>query len=147
MTGSLLALDLGEKRIGVAVCDPEGLVAVPLGTLTREPLKATLCRIGELVREKEAAAVVIGLPRRTDGSEGPEAVAARDFARMLASHLSIPILFQDERFTTAQAERSLRMAELTGPERRRRVDAVAATLILQGYLDRRRQVQRREQGF
>lgn len=135
-----LGLDVGERRIGVALCDELGLLAAPLTTVLvprRQPERA-LAEIAALAREKQVEAVVIGLPTSLNGAEGPQAAIVRDFAARLAPLLDVPIAFSDERYTTAEAERILIDRRLSREERRARIDAAAATIMLQGYLDARR---------
>jgi len=134
-----LGLDLGSKRIGVAVCDSGGTLAVPLETVGRSgDLARDHRRIAELVAEAEAEVVVVGLPLSLDGSEGPAARRARRELAALQRALPVPVATYDERWSTVEAEASLRAAEV-GPRRRRQViDAAAAAVILQGWLDHRR---------
>ncbi len=135
--GRALALDLGDARIGVAISDDDRRLAVPLGTVhTGAP--ADLKAIAAMVKEHEATVIVLGLPLSMSGERGPAAVKAEAFAGALRSVLSIPVELQDERLSTVEAERILRDAGVTGPERRRVVDESAATVILQAWLDAHR---------
>lgn len=138
----LLGVDLGRRRVGLALSDPSGLLAGALETLDGRDRDALYGQLRERVRELGVAEVVIGLPLRTDGSQGPEALACRAFAERLERGLGVPVHLQDERFTTVQAQRALREAGARGQARREAVDRVAAVLLLQAFLDRRR----REQG-
>jgi putative pre-16S rRNA nuclease len=132
--GRVLALDLGEARIGVAVSDDDRRMAVPLGTIhTGAP--ADLRAVAKLVDEHAAALVVVGLPLSMSGERGSAAVKAEAFADALRSILTVPIELQDERLSTVEAERGLREAGVTGKERRRVVDRTAAAVILQAWLD------------
>ena len=127
----VLAVDLGSKRVGLAVSDPTGTIAQPLATIPAEP-RATLAeRLADVAREREATRIVVGLPRRMDGSFGPEARAAREVAEELrkASRLV------DERLTTVAAERSLLAAGMRREKRRANIDRVAAGILLQSHLD------------
>ena len=134
-----LGLDLGAKRIGVAVSDRSGTVASPLGVVERSGrVGEDHRRLAALVREEEAEVVVVGLPLSLDGSEGTAAQGARREAEQLATVVGVPVETYDERLTTVTAERNLREAGLRGRARRRVVDQVAAAVILQGWLDRRR---------
>lgn len=136
--GRVLALDLGDARIGVAISDDERRLAVPLGTVhTGAP--ADLKAIAALVEEHDVSLVVVGLPVSMSGEEGQRATQARAFADALRGFLGIPVDLQDERLSTVEAERALREAGVTGAERRRVVDRSAATVILQAWLDARRQ--------
>lgn len=133
-----IGLDLGSKRIGVALSDGAGRLATPFETVHRSGDRARdHRRIGELVAEAEAEIVVVGLPYRLDGSVGPAAAAAGQEAEELRCTLSVPVETYDERLTTVTAERSLREMNLKGAARRKVVDRLAAAVILQGWLDRR----------
>ena len=134
----VLALDLGSKRIGVAVSDLTGTVASPLTVLQRSNSRHhDHQRIAALVGEEEAELVVVGLPLSLSGDEGPAARAARNEVKTLATLVSVPIETFDERLTTVTAERALDEAGVRGPARRAVVDKVAAAVILQAFLDRR----------
>lgn len=136
--GRLMGLDVGERTIGVAVSDPLGLTAQPRTTLRRTSTAADVERLVGMARKEGVEAFVVGLPLRTTGKEGPEAVKVRLFAARLADYGSQPVHFVDERFTTAVAQAVLLEAGVSRRERRASVDNMAAALILQGYLDRRR---------
>jgi len=132
--GRVLGLDLGDVRIGVAISDPERRLAVPLGTVhTGAP--ADLRAIASLVDENEVTLVVVGHPLLMSGESGARAAHAERFAEALRSILPVPVVLQDERLSTAEAERALREAGAGGRDRRRAVDRSAATVILQAYLD------------
>jgi putative Holliday junction resolvase len=131
-----LGLDLGERRVGVAVCDSAGTVATPVETLARsgDP-ERDLRAIADRVTEWQAEVVVVGLPVSLDGTEGPAAVGARAEIGRLARLLAVPVVSYDERLTTVIAERSLMEQQMKGPQRRGVVDRVAAAVILQSWLD------------
>jgi putative Holliday junction resolvase len=136
----VLGLDLGARRIGLALSDPLGEFAFPEGTLERRSLSSDLLALCELVRERGVGRVVVGLPLHMSGRAGREAEAARRFASRLAEASGLPVDLLDERWTSVEAERALR--ETGGRGRRARgergrVDAVAATLLLRTYLARR----------
>ena len=134
-----LGLDLGSKRIGVAVSDGEGLVATPLKVVQRIGDRGAEHRaIASLVREWEVEVVVVGMPYSLDGSRGPMALRMGAEADEMGDRLGVPVETYDERLTTVTAERSLREQDLRGPELRRVVDMVAATVVLQTWLDGRR---------
>jgi len=133
--GRVLALDLGEKRIGVAVSDATRTIATALDVIKRTSRQADFAQIGRLVAEQQANLLVVGLPVMLDGTEGDKAAWVRDYAADLQTQLHIPVAFIDEAFTTVQAENSLRARGQKGRKIRQNVDAVAATLILQSYLD------------
>jgi putative Holliday junction resolvase len=134
----VMGLDLGGKRIGVALSDPEGTIASPLVTLARQGTERDLAAIGALVRLHEVGAIVVGLPLHMDGRRGPEAEAARAFARRLAATTGLPVEALDERLTTVEAERALRESGRKGRERRAVIDAVAAAILLRTWLELRR---------
>lgn len=134
LAGRVLGLDLGDVRIGVAISDPERRLAVPLGTVhTGAP--ADLKAIAALVREHDVTTVVVGLPLRMSGETGTRAVHARAFADALGSVLDVPVVLQDERLSTVEADRALKDAGAGGRARRGAVDRSAATIILQAWLD------------
>lgn len=126
-------MDVGDRRIGVAVSQL-GTMAMPLEVITRDGNE--LDRIVELVREHEAAALVSGMPYSLDGTLKPQAEKVQAFITDLSARISIPVETIDERLTTAQANRMLISADRKSKERKQVVDKVAATLILQAYLDR-----------
>jgi putative Holliday junction resolvase len=136
--GPVVALDLGEARIGVALSDPDRTVALPAGTLKVAGGVEDLKAVARLVRDRQAVEVVVGHPISLSGERGPAARRAEEFAQGLRLLLKVPVHLQDERLTTAQAERELREVGVTGKSRRRAVDAAAAGLILEAYLVRTR---------
>lgn len=134
-----LGLDLGSKRIGVAVSDRSGTIASPLSVLQRSGSVARDHRaIAALVVEEEAEIVVVGLPLNMNGSMGPTARAAVAEAEALATVVGVPVTTYDERRTTVTADRAMLEAGLRAPERRKHVDKVAAAVMLQQWLDRQR---------
>lgn len=138
----VIGLDLGGKRIGVAVSDFTGTVASPLTVITRgKSRNADLDAIARIVRDEEAEAVVVGLPLNMDGSHGPAARSATDEAHRIATVVNVPVHLHDERLTTVTAERALREANVRGQDRRSVVDKVAAAVLLQGWLDARKEQQ------
>ncbi|HEY8814932.1 MAG TPA: Holliday junction resolvase RuvX [Candidatus Dormibacteraeota bacterium] len=134
----ILAIDPGSKRVGVALSDPTATIAQALTTMPAEPAATLPARIAVLARENEAARIVVGLPKRLDGSRGPEAKAAQQLANAIRSASGLPVELVDERLTTVAAERSLIADGVRRDKRRLSVDRVAATLMLQAHLDRRR---------
>jgi putative holliday junction resolvase len=134
----VLAVDPGSRRVGLAVSDPTGTIAQPLATLDAEPLETLAARIADVARQHEAGRIVVGLPRRLDGSFGPEARAAQELAEGVRETSGVPVELVDERLTTAQAERSMIAGGVRRRRRRATIDRVAATLLLQSHLDRRR---------
>ena len=137
----LLGLDIGDIRIGVALSDELGVAAHPLCTLTRKNRKVDLIAISDLVSIHKVGRVVIGLPISLDGSIGPQAEKVQKFAKRLANVIDVPIEFQDERFTTAEAEEILRDLNKDIEERKERIDEVAAVIILTDYLNQNRETE------
>jgi len=133
----VLALDVGDRTIGVAVSDALGVAAHPVETIRRTKLAVDLERIASLVREREATEVVVGLPRMMDGSLGIQAEKVQAFADALIPEISVPVTLWDERLSTVAAERALIASGLTRKRRKGVVDQVAAVFFLQGYLDYR----------
>ena len=137
--GRLMGLDLGEARIGVALTDELGTVAMPLLTIERTNRREVMDRILALVAEHRVAAVVVGVPYQMDGSTDPQAEKALNFARRLERRLEgVPVITWDERLTTRQAERALLEGGVSRRDRREVVDQLAATLILNSYLEAQR---------
>lgn len=131
----VLAVDPGTKRVGVAVSDPTGTIAQALTTLQAEPRDTLAARLSRIAAEQDAKRIVVGLPRRLDGSYGPEATSARQLAGELRESSHLPVELVDERLTTVAAERSLVAGGMRRADRRRNVDRVAAALLLQSHLD------------
>ena len=134
-----IGVDLGSKRIGVALCDSAGTVAVPYEVVTRSGDRARdHRRLVELATEAEVECVVVGVPYSMDGSTGPAARRALAEIDVLRRVMPVPIETYDERLSTVTADRSLREMQLGASARRRMVDSVAASVILQSWLDHRR---------
>ena len=131
----LLGIDMGEKRIGIAVSDPGGVIARSAGHIERGAQAETLERFRALAAEHEAGEIVVGLPLNMNGSEGPSARAAREFAESLRRVLGIPVALWDKRLTTAEADSLMKSAGLSRRARAARIDGIAAQRILQSYLD------------
>jgi len=131
----ILALDHGTKRIGVAVSDELKMIAQPLEYILAEPSAGFLARLKELVQEKDAELILVGMPRNMDGSYGPAAAKVRDFVGTLRATLTVPIRLWDERLTSAQANRVLIQGGVRRDKRKEKVDKMAAAILLQGYLD------------
>jgi putative Holliday junction resolvase len=134
----VLAVDPGSKRVGLAVSDPSGTIAQGLSTVPAEPADSLASRLGEIAKAHEARRIIVGLPLRLDGRHGPEAAAARELANALRKESGLPVELVDERLTTAAAERSLITGGVRREKRKLMVDKVAATLLLQAHLDRKR---------
>lgn len=128
-----LALDLGDRRIGVAVSDSLGIVARPVSVFERSSRKNDWQTIGGLIKDHQAEILVVGLPLNMDGTEGPQAAWVRDYVAALGEHIPVDIVLWDERLTTEEAKDILRAQGKTPSKDW--IDAVAAAVILQSYLD------------
>ncbi len=133
---SILALDVGDSRIGVAMS--EGFLAAPLTTIHRRNEAVDVREVLRLAEEYGAEEIVVGMPLSLSGQVGPQAKRVARFAEALAEQTSLPIVPVDERYSTVEAERLLRQAGVRPSEEKARVDAAAAAVILQSYLDSRR---------
>jgi len=131
----ILALDVGERRIGVAVSDPTQTLARTLLVLDRREDKKVRERVAALVQEQGVERVVVGYPLSLSGEAGSQALRVGRFARAMAQALEVPVELWDESYSTVEAERILRERRVYGPQRRQQVDAIAAAVILQDYLD------------
>lgn len=131
-----LALDVGEKRVGLARTDETGTLAVPHGVYLRVGGERDIKELARLARELGAEVLVAGLPLNMDGTEGPQAQRVRAFAEAVAKEAGLPLHFVDERWTTEEALRVLREAGLPGRKRQGKADALSAVLILQAWLER-----------
>ena len=132
-----MALDYGEARIGVAVSDPTGVFAQPLETIAARGRKAApVDRILKLVREYEVGRIVVGLPLLFDGSSGSQAERTRAFGTRVARRTGLPVDYFDERWSSEQARRVLRETGVAARKQKGRVDPIAASLILQAWMDR-----------
>lgn len=132
-----MGLDVGTRTVGVAISDALGLTAQPIETVRRKSLRVDLEALGQLAREHEVHRVIVGLPLNMDGTEGPRALASRKFAETLGQALGLPVELWDERLTTAEAQRVLLAADVSRARRKEVVDTLAASIILQGWLDSR----------
>jgi putative holliday junction resolvase len=133
---AIAGLDLGDKTIGVAISDLRRVVATPVETLRRVKFTTDATSLLALLTARGAHGIVLGLPLNMDGSEGPRAQGTRAFARNLERLTDLPITFWDERLSTVAAERALIEADASRKRRKEVIDAVAASYILQGALDR-----------
>jgi putative Holliday junction resolvase len=137
----VLGLDVGERRVGIAISDPTGTIVRPLETLIRGSRDQDLAALAALVAQHDVELVVVGQPLSLNGSEGPQARRVARYADLLAERLSVPVVSWDERFTTVEAEEILLQSR--GRKKRRRargngsLDGIAAAVILQSYLDSR----------
>lgn len=137
--GRVMALDVGERRIGVALSDPTRTLAMPLTTIRAEPRATALKRIAALICEHHVSALVVGLPLTMSGDIGPQATLVQQFVDELRQVIEIPLYFVDERLTTVAAERMMIDLKLKPEKRKERIDEVAASIILQDFLDVQRQ--------
>ncbi len=134
----ILGLDFGSVTTGVAVSDALGITAQGLETIWRKEenkLRKTCARVEELCAEYEVGTIVIGLPKNMNNTEGERAAKSREFGEMLARRTGLPVVFWDERLTTLASEKVLMEAKVRRENRKEVIDQIAASLILQGYLD------------
>ena len=130
----VLAVDYGDARTGIAVSDLLCSIVGSTTVIHSRNREKTILDIARMVKEKEVGEIVVGLPRNMDGSEGPRAQLCREFAEMLSQEVGIPVTMWDERRTTVEAHQILSEHNYHGKKRKNTVDAVAASLILEGYL-------------
>lgn len=134
----IMGLDYGDKTVGVAVSDERLLIAQPVETIKREranKLRQTYARIETIIKEYHIEKIVIGLPLNMDGTEGVRCIKTREFANELERRTGIEVTFQDERLTTVAADSVLSMGGVRKEKRKEYIDKIAASMILQGYLD------------
>lgn len=133
----ILGLDIGDKRIGIAVSDLLGMMAQPLYTLTRKSTKDAINEIAEIIQKEDIKRVVVGLPKNMDSTEGIQAKRTRDFSQLLLekTNSNIEIIYCDERLTSKMAKQSLSHMKLAKAKEKKLIDTAAAVHILQGYLD------------
>ena len=134
---AIAALDLGRRRIGVAVTDAAGMAAHPLGVVERQSLKRDLEALSAMLRDRDVTTLVVGLPLNMDGSEGASARSARVLAEKIAKGLGLTVEMFDERLTSFEAEERLRGTSVRRRARKAAIDAVAAVVILEGWLEAR----------
>jgi putative holliday junction resolvase len=137
-SGRLLGLDVGSRRIGIAVSDPLGITAQGLETLERRNKRLDLQALEEIIRKFGVRGIVVGLPLRMSGAEGTQSEKMQVFADDLRKRFGLPVHLWDERLTSAEANRLLRETELSIEKRAKAVDRMAAVLILQGFMESRR---------
>jgi putative holliday junction resolvase len=138
-----MALDLGDKRIGIAVSDPLCFGANPLETYTRQDIERDCTYIAKLAKEYPIDIMLLGWPRNMNGTEGPRCAITAEFGKVLENYITCPIDIFDERLTTMAAERILIAADMSREKRRKVIDKMAAVVFLQGYLDARAYEKRR----
>ncbi len=134
----IMAVDYGDARTGLAVCDRTEFLASPIGTLNERNAQLLAMQIAHLAQEYEVGEIIVGLPVNMNGSEGPRAAKCRAFADMLNQLADVPVNMWDERSTTVTAHQILNQTNVRGKDRKAVVDTVAATVILEGYLEYRR---------
>jgi len=131
----ILGIDWGEKRIGLALSDPLGIIATSLATVEKKEGFDLTNYLKQLISEQEIAKIILGFPKNMDGSVGPKAEEVLAFKATLEKEINLPIILWDERLTTVSAQRSLREAEVKMKKGKKFLDKIAAVLILQNYLD------------
>jgi putative holliday junction resolvase len=134
----IMALDYGSKTVGVAMTDPLGITVQPSETITRKQenhLRKTYVRIEEITRENAIGLIVVGLPVNMDGTEGERAALCRQFGEKIRERTGIRVCYQDERLTTVEADEILEAMEISRGERKKHIDAIAASIILQDYIN------------
>ncbi len=136
--GRILALDVGKKRIGLAVSDPLGFTAQGLPTLERIRIREDLRRLKELVDNWQVGTLLVGRPLHMSGAESRQSEYTAEFAERLREHVQIPVIYWDERLTSAEAERMLRAAGATLDARKKAIDRLSAVLLLESYLENQR---------
>ncbi len=134
----ILAVDYGDARTGIAVCDKFEMMASPVGVIHEKNAENLAEKIAEIAAQKRAEQIVLGLPKNMDGSEGFRAENCRDFASVLSEKSGLPLVFQDERLTTVSAHNALNLTDTRGKKRKEIVDAVSAVIILEDYLRKRK---------
>jgi len=138
LDGRIMGLDIGDKTIGVAVCDLMGLTAQGVTTIKRVGKKKDIEEIKKIISEKQVNKIVSGLPKNMNGTVGPQGEKVQKFCELLKQETNLPIEFWDERLSTVAAERSLIEGNVRRENRKKVIDMLAAVIILQGYLDLQR---------
>ena len=136
--GRVLAIDLGDRRMGLAISDPLRLTAQGLPTVERRNRREDMNYLDALARRKDVAVIIVGNPINMDGSAGPQSMAASEFASKLEKHLKLEVRLWDERLTSVEASRVLREAGVAPQQRAKSVDQVAAVLLLENFLEAQR---------
>jgi len=134
--GRILAVDMGEKRVGLAISDPMGIIAQPLKTIYRQTNDQVITELKDIVTELSIECIVIGIPYHFNGKKSKMAIEIEKFSEYMAQAISIPIVFEDERLTTRMAEMSLHMMGKKVGNSRGKIDQIAAAHMLQSYLKR-----------
>ena len=140
--GKYLGVDYGDVRTGLAECDVSGLLAGPIGTISEGGMRNTAVRVAKEAEARACKKIIIGLPKNMNGSEGSRADTVKAFAKILSELTSIPIDFYDERMTTMEAYRFLDSTATYGKKRKNAIDTLSAEIILQGYIDKERNLKK-----
>ena len=140
--GKYLGVDYGDVRTGLAECDVSGLLAGPIGTISEGGMRNTAVRVAKEAESRSCKKIVIGMPKNMNGSEGPRADTVKAFAKILSELTAIPIDFCDERMTTMEAYRFLDSTATYGKKRKNAIDTLSAEIILQGYIDKERNLRK-----
>jgi putative Holliday junction resolvase len=136
-----IGLDVGDKTIGVAISDPSGLIAQGIKTIKRSNLDEDIQEINKIINSFKAEEIVVGFPKNMNGTIGPQGQKVINFVEILKKEIDLPILLWDERLTTVEANRMLiEGADMRRDKRKKVIDKLAATIILQGYLDHKRKL-------
>jgi putative Holliday junction resolvase len=146
-SGRIAGIDFGTVRIGIAVSDPDGIIASPLENYTRRGKEQDAQRFRRLVAEERVTLFVVGLPVHLDGRESEKSQEARQFGQWLTEITGVPVEFFDERFTSREAEQHLLGAEMTRKRRKKRLDMLAAQIMLSAYLESRGRAGESTQGL
>ena len=133
--GRILALDLGKKRIGLAISDPLGITAQGLPTLQRTNIRGDMAALAQIVAERDVTLLLMGNPLHMSGDAGRQAAYVHEFAERLAVHTGVPLKYWDERLTTVEAHRVLRSSGIGIEKRARAIDKLSAVILLESYLD------------
>ncbi len=133
----IMGLDVGDKTVGVAVSDPLFVTAQPYETIKRRKTKFDIDRIVEIVNDKEVSLIVVGLPKNMNNTIGPQSMKVMSFVDLIKKRIDIDIVYEDERLTTVQSEAVLIDMNVRRENRKAHIDKIAASFILQSYLDRR----------
>jgi putative holliday junction resolvase len=133
--GRIMGLDVGDKRIGVALSDPQGWMASPLEAVFRESDAVALTKLSELIKLHQVERVIVGLPRSMDGSLNQQAIKVQTFAEELSRYIAVPMEFWDERLSTVAANRLMLDAGTKKGDKKSKRDSISSALVLQAYLD------------
>ena len=133
----IMGLDVGDKTVGVAISDPLFVTAQPYETIKRRKAKFDIDRIGEIINDKEISLIVVGLPKNMNNTIGPQSMKVMSFVDLIKKRIDIDIVYEDERLTTVQSEAVLIDMNVRRENRKAHIDKIAASFILQSYLDRR----------